>query len=115
MLDYADGRRPVDVTVHRLPEVASPPAAAELAIGEDVDARIALELQDVEDCRILHLAQGIGREPAFDERGVRLAQSLRPQKAADLVGSIGCSHSFYLNGYFEHRHGVARSRGPALW
>jgi hypothetical protein len=54
---HRDRRRAWHVAVHCFLEVARPAAAAELAIGVDVDADVLLHLQHAQDLAVLDLAE----------------------------------------------------------
>src|SRR6266568_9317096 len=69
VLDDTDSRRPFNVAVDCLAEVAAPAAAAELPIAQDVDARLALESEDVEDRLVFHFSQRLQGKPALSEGG----------------------------------------------
>ena len=60
------------------------PAAAELAVGEDVEAQLALALEDAQDRAVLERAQLVRRRAVMTCR----EQLGGSEKAADVVGAI---------------------------
>ena len=71
-------------------EVQVPVAAAELAIGDDVQARRLLLGNQVADGLVLDGAQGAGVDDAGGKVGARLLEHVRTKEAADHVGAEGC-------------------------
>src|SRR6185503_933981 len=72
--------RPVLIqAVNRFVEVAHEPAAAEFAVGVDVEAQRLLACQDAQDVLVLDRLELLG----IDTSCASLADSLRPQEAAD--------------------------------
>src|SRR5687768_35687 len=75
-------------SLHRVVEIAHEVAAAQLAIGKDLEAEILLPFDDSQDVLVLKRAQ---------LRGVRIRvsrlQELRgSQQAADVIGAISSRH-----------------------
>ena len=79
-------------------KIEMPPGAAEFAIGRDLQAGRGLPVHDLLDLHILGLAQIGSRDLALLEFGARILDALRPQQAADLVGT---------KGRFSSLHGVS--------
>ena len=85
-LHAAQLRQEVDVEI----------GAAELAVGDAVQAHVFLELDDVGDGAVFHRAQLLGRDLALGVLLARVEQELGAQEAADVVGTEGglggCGH-----------------------
>ena len=64
-----------------------PHGAAELAVGDAVQADLLLHVDRVADAAVLDLAQARGRDLAGRGIGARLRQLGRAQQAADMVGA----------------------------
>ena len=71
-------------------EVQVPVAAAELAVGDDVQARGLLLGNQVADCLVLHGTQGGLVDDTGGKVGARLLEHVRAKEAADHVGAEGC-------------------------
>src|ERR1051325_1540337 len=76
-----------------------PGAAAELAVGDPLEAEFGLHLDRLFDAIVLAAAQGLGGDPAALVFGPGGQQGLWPQQAADMIGA--------------ERRGLRR-HGPAL-
>src|SRR5439155_16407970 len=76
-------------TVDRFVEIAHEAGAAQLAIGEDLEAVLFLACQDIKDVRVLDGLELFARESVV----ARVEQRPRAQQAADVVGTIGKCHS----------------------
>ncbi|MEI9852348.1 MAG: hypothetical protein WDN24_17505 [Sphingomonas sp.] len=68
-------------------EVGVEESAAELAVGDAVQAQLFLELHHSENRLVLDRAQRRGVDRAFAEPGARLEQFLGTQEAADMICS----------------------------
>ena len=72
--------------------------AAEFAVGDALQAHVLLALDDLADALVLDGAQLGGGERPGEELLARLAQPLRPQEAADVIGAEGgTGQAFLLN------------------
>ena len=78
-LDAAELLEEVDVEV----------GAAELAVGDALEAHVLLELHDLGDRLVFDLAQLLGRDLALGLLLARLQQVLGAQEAADVVVAGG--------------------------
>ncbi len=67
-------------------EAAQPALAPELAVGIDLDARLPLELQDLEDSLVLGGLQRLVADLAALVRRADFQQGLRTQQTADVIG-----------------------------
>jgi hypothetical protein len=88
-LDAADLLQKVDVEI----------GAAELAVGDALQAHVFLELHDLGDGLVFDRAQLLGRDVALGLLLAGLQQVLGAQKAADMVvagGKLGFNISFKL-------------------
>ena len=92
-VEDADGGRARDVAVDRVDEVAGPATASELAVAEDVDANLFLQLEDLQNRVVLDRAQLVQRQLALGVGDVRVLDHLGSEEAADLVGAIGGAHA----------------------
>ena len=63
--------------------------AAELAVGDAVQAHVFLELDDVGDGAVFHRAQLLRRDLPLGVLLARVEQELGAQEAADVVGAEG--------------------------
>ena len=61
--------------------------AAELAVGDALQADVFLELDDLGDRVVLDGAQLLRADAAGGALGARVEQALRAQEAADVVGA----------------------------
>ena len=82
--------RPRDRTVFvqavdRFVEIAHEAAAAQLAVGEDLEAQILLPREDPENVPVLDLLQTFGRDTGIAAGVEHLA---RPQEAADVICAV---------------------------
>src|SRR5437868_5479382 len=68
-------------------KVKMPPGTAEFAVGRELQTDRSLLVHDLFDLEILGLAQILRRYLALLELGARFLDALRPQQAADLVGT----------------------------
>jgi hypothetical protein len=115
LVDHADHRRRQFLAAVRLPdgdrdvgldatelleEVDVEVGAAELAVGDALQAHVFLELHDLGDGLVFHLAQLLGRDLALGLLGAGFEQVLRAQEAADMVVAGG-----------EFHHGVVSLSG----
>ena len=75
--------------VDGLDEVALKRAAPELAVGEDLEAELALLLEHAQDLAVLDRAQRLGVGPAR----ARVQQCGRTKKTSDMVGPIRSTHA----------------------
>src|SRR3989442_12030903 len=73
--------------VEAVDEVDVPPVAAELAVGDRLQADVLLQLDDAPDVLVLGLAQLFSRDFAFFPLRADLVQFTRAQQAADMVGA----------------------------
>jgi len=64
-----------------------PGAAAELAIGDALEAELGLHRDGLFDAVVLAAAQGLGGYPALLMLGPRRQERLRSQQAADMIGA----------------------------
>ena len=131
LVDHADHRRGQFLGAVRLPdrdrdvgldaaelleEVDVEIGAAELAVGDALEADVLLELHDLGDRLVFDLAQLLGRDVAARLLGAGFEQVLRAQEAADVVVAggefhhgVGLSGEGILTGvaggvHFVHRH-----------
>ena len=108
----AAGPRPGDRTVlvqavDRFVEVAHEAAAAELAVGEDLEAQLLLPREDAKNLPVLDLRQALGRDTGIAAGVAHLARS---QEAADVIGAV---HGIgYLNARRALRSCSALMPGP---
>jgi hypothetical protein len=82
--------------VERLHQVRHPVGAAHLAVGEDLHARLSLDLEVGEGRPVLHLAELLEADPSLVVVGSRLQQLGRPQQAADVLGPVLGPHGSLL-------------------
>src|SRR5579872_2521271 len=73
-------------------EIHMPGAAAHLAIGDALEAEIALQLDPVTDSGVLGGAQRGGRKTAGRVLGAGLQQRGRAQQTADMIGAERTGH-----------------------
>jgi len=64
-----------------------PRGAAELAVGDPLEAELGLHIGGPADAIILDPAQRLGGDPALLMLGPRRQQRRRPQQAADMIGA----------------------------
>ncbi len=72
-----------------LEEVDVKEGAAELAVGDALQAGVLLFLDDIADVRVFHLAQLVLRDGARLLLPARLDERRRPEKAAHMIGAEG--------------------------
>ncbi len=73
-------------------QAADPGGAAEFPVAEHLHSRLALQVQRVQDRRVLRRAQG-GQVDVSAVIGVaRVDQRLRPQQAADVISADAGVH-----------------------
>ena len=70
-----------------LEEIDVKVGAAELAVGDPLQADVLLSMHDLADAFVLDRVQVGRREPARGEALTRFSQSLGAKKAADVVGA----------------------------
>ena len=68
-------------------EVEVPPGAAELAVGDRLQADLLLLLDDALDLAVLDRLERVGADLAFGASAARLVQRGGTQQAADVVGA----------------------------
>jgi len=68
-------------------EVGVEEGAAELAVGDRLEAEVFLVFRDLADRFVLNAAQHGMLDPPFRERGARFDQLLGSQETADVVGA----------------------------
>ena len=91
--DARDGLvRVGDQPLQRLAHGGAPGRAAVLAVGEDVDAGVALHVEGAKHGGILHLAQLLEGPVAVGVRGACLQQLRRAKQAANVVGPVRRRH-----------------------
>src|SRR3546814_11768016 len=83
--DWSSDVRSSDLPVERRQEVEVPPGAAELAIGDGLEARRLLPAHHRADASVLHLAKAGPIDPAFGMGGAGLLQLRGTKQAAALV------------------------------
>src|SRR5205085_9509765 len=74
-------------TADLVEEIHVPGAAAELAIGDALEAELGLHRDGLFDAVVLAAAQGLGGYPALLMLGPRRQERLRAQPAADMIGA----------------------------
>ena len=99
-------------TVDGVVEVAHEAVAAQLAIGQDAEAKRALPLEELQNFGVFDLAQRSRRDAWIR---ARIENRAWPKEAADVVGAIRDRHA-YLNASFALRSSSARIDGPkSFW
>src|ERR1051326_98982 len=99
-------------TADLVEEIHVPGAAAELAVGDALEAELGLHRDRLFDAVILAAAQGLGCDPALLMLGPRRQKRLRAQQAADMIGAkrrtgiIHCASSTAIR--LHKRPGVLR-------
>ena len=89
-------------------EIEMPPGAAELAVGDRLQADLLLLLDDALDLAVLDRLERGGVDLALGALRARLLQRGRTQQAADMVGAerrLGALHCFSL--LTSERMGIA--------
>ena len=81
-----------DQPLQRLPHGSAPGRAAVLAVGEDVDAGVALHVEGTKDGGVLRLTQLLEGDVAVGVRGACLQQLRRAKQAANVVGPVRRRH-----------------------
>jgi len=72
-------------------KIEMPPFAPELAVGHRLQAEPLLLLYGLADALIFDFLKSPGIDFAFAKIATRILERRRPQQAADLIGSVGCS------------------------
>src|SRR5205085_9639537 len=75
--------------------IEMPPGAAELAVGDGVQADVLLTLDDPLDLAVFDFLQSVGRDLTLAAFRPRLVDALRTQQAADMIGSERRLGSFH--------------------
>ena len=83
-----DRRGSFDVALYGLGEIPRPARAPILAVGEDLDPRLPLQLKGLQNGLVLDLTKLLQRDLSLLVRGVRLQHLRWTQQAAHLLGSI---------------------------
>ena len=73
--------------VEPLEEIDVEIRAAELAVGDPLEADVLLRAHDLADARVLDCAQCLGRQGLGERLLARRPQAFGPEKAADMVGA----------------------------
>ena len=77
-------------------EIEMPPRAAELAVGDGMEADVLLLLDDALDLAVFDLLQLRGADLALGALGPRVMDRLGTQQAADMVGAERGLGAFHL-------------------
>ncbi len=86
--------RPVrgDQALDRVADRRAPATTAVLALGEDADADLALQLERLEHRRVLRLPQLFIGDALLTVVFARQQQLRRAEQAANMVGAVGGGH-----------------------